>query len=174
MQTLSRKALEETIIEKVKNRLISFGYGKATESTTEGEIVEGEEEIPDGDENTSESTTETQESTYQFNAMEEMILSFTADKCIRTIEMKLNSEIPLAFEYALVDMIVGEFLQGQLNLGTLKMNAIDYNMVVKSVQEGDTTITFGEGMTDGDKLTTLISFLMHPEINYADYRKIRW
>ena len=172
MQTLERKALTETVLEKVKLRLISFGYGKAPESTTTGEIVDGEE-ISTESENVSENVTD-ESTAYEFNAMEEMILSFNIDKCVRKMEMELNSEIPVAFEYALVDMVVGEFLMSQKSLGTLKMNALDYNMVVKSVQEGDTNITFADGSSDSQKLDVLISFLMHPEINYADYRKIRW
>lgn len=174
MQTLERAALKETILEKVKLRLISFGYGKAPESPTGGEIVEGEE-ISTEDENVSENVTDASTgASYEFTAMEELVLSFNIDKCVRQMEMELNSSIPVAFEYALVDMIVGEFLMSQKSLGTLKMNAIDYNMVVESVQEGDTTVTFADGASDSDKLDALISFLMHPEIDYSDYRKIRW
>lgn len=176
MQTLERKALQETVLEKVKLRLISFGYGKATESTTEGEIVTGEEitaESENMSENVTDESTEASE-VYEFTPVEEMILSFNIDKSVREMEMKLNSDIPEAFEYALVDMIVGEFLMSQKSLGTLKMNAIDYNMVVKSIQEGDTNITFADGSSDSQKLDVLISYLMHPEIDYADYRKIRW
>lgn len=172
MQTLERKALEETVLEKVKLRLISFGYGKAPESTTTGESVEGGETSTES-ENVSENVTD-EPTVYEFNAMEEMILSFNVDKRIRMMKMELNSDIPVAFEYALVDMVVGEFLMSQKSLGTLKMNALDYSMVVKSVQEGDTNITFADGSSDSQKLDVLISFLMHPEIDYADYRKIRW
>ena len=162
----------DTLLEKVKLRLISFGYGKAPESTTTGEIAESEEMSTES-ENVSENVTD-ESTVYEFSAMEEMILSFDIDKCVREMEMKLNSGIPEAFEYALVDMVVGEFLMSQKSLGTLKMNALDYNMVVKSVQEGDTNITFADGSSDSQKLDVLISYLMHPEIDYADYRKIRW
>lgn len=174
MQTLERAALKETILEKVKLRLISFGYGKDVESPTESESVVGEE-IPTEDENVSENGTgEATGASYEFTAMEELVLSFNIDKCVRQMEMELNSSIPVAFEYALVDMIVGEFLMSQKSLGILKMNAIDYNMVVKSVQEGDTTVTFADGLSDSQKLDGLISYLMHPEIDYSEYRKIRW
>lgn len=173
MQTLERKALAENVLEKVKLRLISFGYGKAPESTTEGERVESEENT-DESENVSENATYEATEVYEFTPVEEMILSFNIDKCVREMGMKLNSDIPEAFEYALVDMVVGEFLMSQKSLGTLKMNALDYNMVVKSVQEGDTNITFADGTSDSQKLDVLISYLMHPEIDYADYRKIRW
>ena len=168
MQTLESKALAESIIEKAKLRLISFGYGKATESTTTNESAESGEIITES-ENVSENVTD-----YEFTATEEMIMSFVADKSIRKVEMELNSDIPTAFEYVLVDIVVGEFLMSQKALGTLKMNAIDYGSVVKSIQEGDTTITFADGASESQKLDVLISFLMHPEIDYADYRKIRW
>ena len=161
----------ENLLEKVKLRLISFGYGNATESLTEGDNVEGGENIAESA-NASENGAEAL--TKAFTPVDEMILSFDTDKCIREMEMKLNSHIPESFEYALVDMIVGEFLMNQKSLGMLEMNEIDYSMVVKSVQEGDTTVTFADGTSDSQKLDTLISFLMHPEINYADYRKIRW
>ena len=178
MQTLERKALAETVLEKAKLRLISFGYGKAPESSTTGESVESEEmsaESENVSENVTDESTEVSEDvSYEFTPVEEMILSFNIDKSVREMEMKLNSDIPEAFEYALVDMVVGEFLMSQKSLGTLKMNALDYNMVVKSVQEGDTNITFADGSSDSQKLDVLISYLMHPEIDYADYRKIRW
>lgn len=162
------------ILEKVKIRLISFGYGKASESTTTGEIVESEENTTES-ENVSESVTD--ESTgadYSFTPTEELILSFDIDKCVRRIEMELNSDIPEEFEHVLIDMIVGEFLMSQKTLGTLKIGAIDCDTAIKTIQEGDTTITFVDGESESQKLDVLISYLMHPEIDYADYRKIRW
>lgn len=164
----------DNLLEKVKLRLISFGYGNASESTTTGEVVESGE-ITTESENVSESVTD--ESTgadYSFTPTEELILSFNIDKCVRQIEMELNSDIPEEFEYVLIDMIAGEFLMSQKSLGTLKIGTIDYDTAVKSVQEGDTTITFMDGESESKKLDVLISYLMHPEIDYADYRKIRW
>ncbi len=164
----------DNLLEKVKLRLISFGYGNASESTTTGEVVE-DGEINTESENVSESVTD--ESTgvdYTFTPTEELILSFNIDKCVRQIEMELNSDVPEEFEHVLIDMIAGEFLLSQKSLGTLKIGTIDYDTAVKSVQEGDTTITFADGESDSKKLDVLISHLMHPEIDYADYRKIRW
>lgn len=173
MRTLERKALQETVLEKVKLRLISFGYGNAPKPITEGETVTDGEINTEG-ETVSENGTDEPTEVYQFTPVEEMILTYDIDKCVRRVEMELFNDIPEAFEYALVDMVVGEFLMSQKSLGILKMNAIDYNMVVKSVQEGDTTITFAEGASESEKLDVLVEYLMHPEIDYADYRKIRW
>lgn len=178
MQTLERKALQESIVEKVKLRLLSFGYGIATTDAEAGEIITDEEITEESEETQQEAaesvTEDTEEEVYQFTAMELMAISFGADKCIHRMEMELNSDIPTAFEYALVDMVVGEFLMTQKSLGTLQMNAIDYSMAVKAIQEGDTNITFDNADSDSAKLQLLISYLMHPEIDYADYRKIRW
>lgn len=99
------------------------------------------------------------------------MITFITDKVENDIKRDCNiSEIPEGLLQVEVDMVCGEFLQNKQSTGTLDLNLED---AVKSIQEGDTQVTYEVGST----LTAdfLISYLMnHGRSAFANYRCIKW
>ncbi len=113
---------------------------------------------------------------YVITEADSWILDFIIQKVESHIKNQCNTvTVPVGLHQVAVDMAVGEFLLGKKSIGQL--TGFDLETAVKSIQEGDTNITFaiGEGSkTPEARLDALISFLMHPEDNYASYRCIKW
>lgn len=104
------------------------------------------------------------------------LLEFIINKVENHIKSQCNtSTVPEDLYQIEVDMVVGEFLFGKKNMGQLA--DIDLSAAIKSIQEGDTNITFAIGsgsMTAEQRLDALISSLMHPNADFASYRRIKW
>ena len=78
------------------------------------------------------------------------------------------------FEIA-VDMVCGEFLNGMYLCGTLNMDGLDFSGIVKSVTEGDTSVSFDANGQDDEKIVKLIAWLMGGKgCDLLCYRKMRW
>lgn len=108
------------------------------------------------------------------------MLKFCIEKVTNTIKNECNvSSIPKGLEQIAVQMVVGEFLYNKKNAGqTENFENLDFDAVVKSIQEGDTNITFaiGEGsLTPEQRLNNLITHLMSSgKSEFVTYRKIKW
>ena len=87
------------------------------------------------------------------------------------------SEIPEGLESLAVSMAVGEYLNMKKCSGQLKGFDLDA-AAVKSIQEGDTNITFalGEGSsTPEQRLNSLIDYLINGRIGEIyRYRRLVW
>lgn len=86
------------------------------------------------------------------------------------------SEIPEGLESLAVSMAVGEYLNMKKCSGQLE--GFDLDAAVKSIQEGDTNITFalGEGSsTPEQRLNSLIDYLINGRIGEIyRYRRLVW
>ena len=86
------------------------------------------------------------------------------------------SEIPEGLESLAVSMTVGEYLNIKKCSGQLE--GFDLDAAVKSIQEGDTNITFalGEGSsTPEQRLNSLIDYLINGRIGEIyRYRRLVW
>jgi len=104
------------------------------------------------------------------------VLDFIIKKVENHIKNQCNTSIvPEGLYQIAVDMAVGEFLLGKKNIGQL--TGFDLDAAIKSIQEGDTNITyaFGNGsMTPEERLNQLIDYLMHPEADFVSYRCLKW
>lgn len=90
---------------------------------------------------------------------------------------KINcSSIPEGLEGVAVSMAVGEYLNMKKCSGQLE--GFDLDAAVKSIQEGDTNITFalGEGSsTPEQRLNSLIDYLINGRIGEIyRYRRLVW
>lgn len=90
---------------------------------------------------------------------------------------KINcSAIPEGLEGVAVYMAVGEYLNAKKATGQL--TGFDLDAAVKSIQEGDTNITFalGEGSsTPEQRLNSLIDYLINGRIGEIyRYRRLVW
>jgi len=113
---------------------------------------------------------------YEVIESDSWMLGFTIQKVENHIKGQCNvSTIPEGLHEIAVDMVVGEFLLVKKSMGLL--TGFDLDAAVKSIQEGDTNITFafGSGSTTPEgRLDALIGFLMHSEADFASFRCIRW
>jgi len=113
---------------------------------------------------------------YAVTETDSWMLGFIIQKVENHIKNQCNtSTIPEGLHEIAVDMVVGEFLLGKKSIGQL--TGFDLDAAVKSIQEGDTNVTFalGEGSkTPEGRLDALIGFLMHGEADFASYRCIKW
>lgn len=107
------------------------------------------------------------------------IIMFCMNKAINHIKNSANiSVIPNELYEIIVDRICGEFLFNKHKSNQLTLDNFDFDMAVKQLQEGDTTIQFAinEGSeTDEQKLTSLINYLItYGEGDLICYRKLKW
>lgn len=101
------------------------------------------------------------------------MLGFCIDKVQNHIKNSCNvTEVPEGLRSVAVDMVCGEFLFGKKQSG--QAIGIDFEAVVKSIAEGDTTITFDSKNSAEAKYDSLISYLMHGEVDFATYRRVKW
>jgi len=86
------------------------------------------------------------------------------------------SEIPEGLENVAVNMAVGEFLNLKKSSGQLA--GFDLEAAVKTIQEGDTNISFaiGEGSsTPEQRLNSLIDFLINGRVGEIyRFRRLVW
>lgn len=116
---------------------------------------------------------------YTLKETDDWMISFAAQKVENTIKNDCNvNSIPDGLKNVAVDMICGEFLYSLKNSG--KLEGFDLEVALKSVQAGDTTVTFAVGQgqsskTPEQRLDALFSYLItYGKGEFACYRKIKW
>lgn len=108
---------------------------------------------------------------------EDALLDIALDNVQQRIRNLSNcSEIPKALGGLVVSMAVGEYLYMKKCVGQLE--AFDLDAAIKSIQEGDTNISFalGEGsFTPEQRLNSLIEHLRNERIGEIyRYRRLVW
>lgn len=111
------------------------------------------------------------------NSADEVMLFFCITKVTNHINNQTNlSEIPQGLHEIAVDMTVGEFLFTKKSMGLLDVSSLDFDVVVKQVQEGDTNTVFAvsESTTPEAQFNAFINYLQHNEIDFVKYRVFTW
>ena len=105
-------------------------------------------------------------------------LEYLISKCEKDILADINQNaLPDGLFYTLVDMVAGQFMFNKKAAGDLE--GFDFEAPVKSITEGDVSVTFAGG-SDGAssaeaRFDALLSKLMHPaQSTLAAYRRMRW
>lgn len=105
-------------------------------------------------------------------------LEYLISKCEKDIMADINQNaLPDGLFYTLVDMVAGQFMFNKKAAGDLE--GFDFEAPVKSITEGDVSVTFAGG-SDGAssaeaRFDALLSKLMHPaQSTLAAYRRMRW
>lgn len=120
---------------------------------------------------------------YTVTEADSWVLGFIIDKVSNQIKKECGSYdsatstiiIPEALKQVAVDKVVAEFLLAKKSTGQL--TGFDFAAAVKSIQEGDTNVTFAIGagsMTPEERMDALIAFLNRGDNSIASYRKITW
>ena len=86
-----------------------------------------------------------------------------------------HTGIPEGLLPAAVDMVCGHFIQTKYLSGKLCLSDLRFEEAVKTVTEGDTTVTFESGESDESKIRKLIDWLIQGKgCDLLCYRKMRW
>lgn len=85
-------------------------------------------------------------------------------------------EIPEILDYRIIDRICGYFLYYKKNSGSL--NGFDYDVVIKSIKEGDTTLTYAVGAGEDTPENRFDAFVKSLERGFdkwiTPYRRLVW
>lgn len=110
---------------------------------------------------------------FELEESDRTLVSYILENVKRAVLNYCNlRELPEELEPAVINATCAEYIRAWKNTG--KMNGKTAETVVKSVQEGDTNITFAEDEAPGKKLDRLISSM---ELNYSKltgFRRLRW
>ena len=86
------------------------------------------------------------------------------------------NELPEIVEPRLINRVCSQFLFYKKNSGNLQN--FDYDTVIKSIKEGDTTITYSVGQSEDTPENRFDAFVKKLETTYdkwlTPHRKIRW
>ena len=97
------------------------------------------------------------------------IINYTYNHCNR-------SDIPEIIFPRLIDRVCSEFLYYKKNSGSL--NGFNYDAVIKSIKEGDTTLTYAVGQGEDTPENRFDSFVKQLERGYdkwiTPHRRLRW
>ena len=105
---------------------------------------------------------------------DELLICFSAQKVENNIKNSCNVLlIPDGLFNVAVDMVYGDFLSTKKGLGGL--TGFDFGVAVKSIQEGDTNITFVDGLSAEQQFDKIIGDLRSPgESKFVSFRKMKW
>lgn len=111
------------------------------------------------------------------NSPDEMILFFCINKVTNHINNQTNlSEIPLGLHEIAVDMVVGEFLYAKKSMGALSIDTLDFDLISKQVQDGDTNTVFAieTNTTPEAQFNAFVTYLRHDKTDFIKYRVLTW
>lgn len=105
------------------------------------------------------------------------------DICRRRVESTVRNlcnipgdgDIPDGLSEVVTDRICGEFLFAKRAAGKLELGELELSAAVKQITEGDVSVSFADGDSDGERLDGLIERLMcSGERELVRFRRIRW
>jgi hypothetical protein len=108
---------------------------------------------------------------------DDVMLLFCRDKVTNHINNQTNlSEIPQGLHEIAVDMTVGEFLYAKKSMGALAIDTLDFDLIAKQIQDGDTNVSFAVEATSTPeaRFNSFIAYLQHNETDFNRYRVLVW
>ena len=105
------------------------------------------------------------------------VIEFELDKIMNYVKNYCNiTEIPPIVEPRMIDRVCSEFLFYRKNSGSLE--GFNYDAVIKSIKEGDTTITYAVGQGEDTPENRFDAFVKSLERGFdkwiTPYRRLRW
>ena len=104
-------------------------------------------------------------------------IDFELDKILNYVKNYCNiTEIPEILDPRIIDKICYEFLFYKKNSGQLE--GFDYDLVIKEIKEGDTTLKYATGQDGDTPESRFDSFVKQLERGFdkwcVPYRRLRW
>jgi hypothetical protein len=110
---------------------------------------------------------------YESGETDFWVLGFVIDKITNEIKNVCNTaDIPEGLHHVAVDMTCGEFLKMKKGTGTL--NGFDVEAAVKSISEGDTSVTYAIADTSITLDGFIESLIGGGRHQFAAHRRIQW
>lgn len=115
---------------------------------------------------------------YVYNsATDEAQLEFELNLTLNYVKNYCNiTEIPEILDYRIIDRVCSYFLFNKKNSGSLK--GFDYDAVIKSIKEGDTTLTYAVGQGEDTPENRFDAFVKSLERGFdkwiTPHRALRW
>lgn len=111
---------------------------------------------------------------YTCTPKDEKLITFLTEKVESDILSYTNqSELPTQLEPDLILAVCGELLQFRKAEGTLDMGNLNFDGI-KSLTEGDTSITFVESETDEAKFSKFVTYLTSWKRKALRFRRLVW
>lgn len=112
---------------------------------------------------------------YVVSESDEVALQFCIDRTEEHIKNVCNlDELPDELKYKAVDMVCGVFLGNLSELNRLEGYAAEDNRLIKSITEGDTTVTYQDSEDRSAGIKALINGLKGDESELYSFRRLRW
>lgn len=100
-------------------------------------------------------------------------INYAIGKATETLQNKINTVIPDGLHYVHVDMCAGMFLSDKWANGPLVINGSTLAPAPKSINIGDTSVTYGDDATN--RFATMLNGMLSPsESLIVRYRKMVW
>lgn len=114
---------------------------------------------------------------YTATSEDDFLLEYLSKKVTEEIENKCNiNGIPEGLYRIAVDMVCGELLQTKASIGQLDSSAINTEAAIKTIKEGDTSITYARAEGGGGtSFDGLIDYLLnYGKSQFVTFRRIKW
>lgn len=114
---------------------------------------------------------------YTANDNDSDMIDFELEKTINYILNYCNiTTIPDILDLRIIDQVCSSFLYNKKNSGSLE--GFDYDLVIKSIKEGDTTITYAVGQGEDTPENRFDAFVKSLERGFdkwiTPHRRLRW
>ena len=116
---------------------------------------------------------------YDVQETDSFLLNFCGEKVIENIKNACNvSEVPDGLYYTAVSLMAAEFITLKIGTGsTAGFENLNFEPVLKQLQEGDTNIVYAVDVNSSDsaQMLGLMNLLKTTaEKQFVTYRRIRW
>ena len=111
------------------------------------------------------------------SSSDDMLLKHAIDKVTSHIKNQTNLlSVPKGLKEIAIDMVVGEFLLTKKAMGLLDVETLNFEAVVKQIQEGDTNTIFAveANRTPEAYFDAFILYLQHGNTDFLKYRVLTW
>ena len=104
-------------------------------------------------------------------------IEFELNKTLNYVQNHCNiTDIPNILDPRIIDRVCGDFLYYKKNSGSLE--GFNYDAVIKSIKEGDTTITYAVGQGEDTPENRFDTFVKSLDRGFdkwlTPHRRIRW
>jgi hypothetical protein len=116
---------------------------------------------------------------YVIQSGDDFMLNFCGETVIERIKNACNVfEVPEGLHYTAVCLMAAEFLTFKIGAGiTAGLEHLNFEPVVKQLQEGDTNIVYAVDAngSDSERMLGLLNMLKSSaEAQFVTYRRIKW
>lgn len=111
---------------------------------------------------------------YEVKEEDDFALDFVMRKTEQYIKHFCNiNEVPECLEYPFIELCVSDFMISKMSMG--KLESMELEQVVKSIEDGDTTVSFQSGMDANTRFVVYFEGLMKTqEESLLRHRKLMW